>query len=78
MHEALEYGCRENFDYLFNLPGAIRPPLPTLIHAALWPDNSVSFAYCFVKWIFIDQLLGMLGTFAEAFHKWNSSNGYIC
>lgn len=40
MHEALEYGCRENFDYLFNLPGAPRPALPTLIHASLWPDNT--------------------------------------
>jgi ankyrin repeat protein len=37
MHESLEYGCLENFDFLWNLPGAPRPPLATLIHTAVWP-----------------------------------------
>jgi len=38
-HEALEYGCRENFEYLQALPGAPRPPTVSLLHAAVWPDT---------------------------------------
>lgn len=42
MHEALEYGCLENFDFLWNLPSAPRPPLASLLHTAVWPTTTVS------------------------------------
>lgn len=45
MHEALEYGCLQNFDFLWSLLGAPRPPLPSLIHIATWPTSTVSSTF---------------------------------